>query len=85
LRIANSSSHHLGVQISLVFEITQHVRDEELMGSLVSYLGCGNYKTRSGKDFGEFIVSSISDIRDIIIPFFQNYPIQGVKLLDYLD
>ena len=61
------------------------------MKSLVEYLGCGKYYTRSGKDFGgkyytrsgkdfgEFIVSTISDITDKIIPFFQKYPLKGVK------
>jgi hypothetical protein len=39
------------------------------MRSLVVYLGYGKYYPRSGKDFGEFRVSTISDITDKIIPF----------------
>jgi len=83
--INNSADNRLGFQVKLVFKITQHSRDEQLMRSLVVYLGCGKYYPRSGRDSGEFIVSSISDITDKIIPFFQNFPIQGVKCLDYLD
>ena len=33
-----------GVQVQLVFSITQHIRDKALMNSLISYLGCGNIK-----------------------------------------
>jgi len=75
----------LGFQVQLVFQLTQHSRDEQLMRSLVEYVGCGKYYTRSGKNFGEFLVSTISDITDKIIPFFQNFPVQGIKRLDYLD
>lgn len=42
VRIINSSSHRLGFQALLVFKLTQHSRDEQLMRSLVDYLGCGN-------------------------------------------
>ena len=85
VNIINSSSCRLGFQVQLVFQLTQHSRDEQLMRSLVEYVGCGKYYTRSGKNFGEFLVSTISDITDKIIPFFQNFPVQGIKRLDYLD
>ena len=32
------------VQVQLVFSLTQHIRDQALMNSLISYLGCGNIK-----------------------------------------
>lgn len=34
VRIINSSSHRLGFQVLLVFKLTQHSRDEQLMRSL---------------------------------------------------
>lgn len=42
IKITNSSSNHIGFQVLLVFTLTQHVRDEELMRSLIDYLGCVN-------------------------------------------
>jgi hypothetical protein len=36
-----SESVKVGFQSILVFQITQHARDEKLMKSLISYLGCG--------------------------------------------
>jgi LAGLIDADG endonuclease len=32
----------LGVQVSLLFKISQHERDKELMKSFTDYLNCGN-------------------------------------------
>src|SRR4051812_46701698 len=35
IKTKNSAGHRLGVQVQLVFQITQHTRDEQLMKSLV--------------------------------------------------
>ena len=59
------------------------------MKSLVKYFGCGGYYSHFGKNdgrkWGSFRVIAFSDISSKIIPFFQEYPIIGVKNLDYLD
>lgn len=53
------------------------------MTSLIEYLGCGNvYENREAVDF---IISKLSDLQNKVIPFFEKYPIQGVKSSDYLD
>lgn len=75
----------LSESTKLVFQITQHCRDEKLMKSLVSYLGCGRYVPRNNKDFGEFIVTKFEDVIEKIIPFFKKYPIVGSKSKDYSD
>ena len=67
----------------LRFIITQHGRDEQLMRSLVKYLDCGNI-IKNGNAF-DFRVTKFNDIQNKIIPFFQKYPIQGVKALDFDD
>jgi len=53
------------------------------MKSLVSYLDCGSYHTRSAQNVGDFFVERYSDISQKIIPFFDKYPIRGVKALVY--
>ena len=58
-------------------------RDDQLMKSLVSYLDCGSYHTRSAQNVGDFFVERYSDISQKIIPFFDKYPIRGVKALVY--
>lgn len=55
------------------------------MKALVEYLGCGHYYLKTNQDVGDFIVSRLSDITTKIIPFFEKYPVVGVKALDLAD
>jgi hypothetical protein len=80
-----SSVYKQGMQVNLKLSIAQHSRDAKLMENLGEYLGCGNYYPRSGHNSGEFHVTSKGDILDKIIPFFDNYPLQGVKSLNFTD
>ena len=70
-------------QVLLRFKLTQHLRDEQLMRSLVDYLGCGKFYVSVGSI--DFIVTKFSDIETKLIPLFEKYPIQGIKHLNYLD
>lgn len=72
-----------GFQVKLLFIISQHERDKELLASFMDYLGCGGvYKNKTTFDYR---VSKFSDIEDKVIPFLKNYPLQGVKSLDFND
>lgn len=71
--------------MSLVFQVTQHYRDIELMKSLISFFGCGRYALHSTKDSGDFLVTTFSGINEKIIPFFKEYEIKGVKAYDFSD
>lgn len=71
--------------VLLSFSLSQHIRDKQLMESLVSYLKCGRYVARNNKYLGEYICTKFSDIDEKIIPFFKKYPIVGVKGLDFSD
>jgi len=85
IKMTKSKTHKLGEVVQLVFLITQHSRDRELMESLISYFGCGRYVTRNNKDFGEFIVTKCSYLTGKVIPLFNKHPILGVKSLDFAD
>jgi len=69
--------------VQLVFSINQHIRDKELMENFISYLGCGTFRAK--KDHVEIRVTKSKDLTGIIIPFFNKYPIVGVKALDFAD
>jgi hypothetical protein len=64
--------------------LTQHKRDENLMKSFESYLGCGTME-RTSRDVVNFNVRKLSDIMTIIIPFFKEHPILGEKSKDFKD
>ena len=87
IKIPNSSGNRIGFQVLMVFQISQHIRDQDLMNSLIPYFGCGyiNIKNKSQFTWLEFIVTKFSDIYEKIIPFFNKYKLFGVKLKDFED
>jgi hypothetical protein len=70
--------------VGLVFKITQHIRDTDLLKEFVNYFNCGRYSL-SSPEAGDFIVTKFEDIYTKIIPFFNKYPLQGSKSLDFFD
>jgi len=74
----------LGESVRLMFTITQHSRDEQLMKSLVDYLGFGRYVARNG-EHGELLVTDIEAVTNKVIPLFSKYPIVGIKSQDFQD
>jgi hypothetical protein len=75
-----------GDSVRLRFFVTQHVRDAKLLKSLVDYFGCGRFSVRQTTTLhGDFVVTKFSDIQGKIIPFFDKYPLQSAKYLDFLD
>jgi len=83
VRVSKSTSHSIGSQVQLRFQITQQDRDKNLMEKIKNYFNCGYLSERG--DIIDFHVTKIDDILNIIIPFFEKYPILGVKLDNYKD
>lgn len=73
----------IGERVQLVFQLNQHIRDEELIRSLIQYLNCGGVTLSSASI--DYRVTKLEDILTKIIPFFEKNPIIGVKYKDYLD
>lgn len=74
----------MGESVLLRFVITQHFKDEQLMKNLIEYFGCGNLYKKNERVL-DFVVSKLSDINKIIIPFFSKYPLEGEKYKDFID
>ena len=81
----NSKSNKVGKQVVLKFQVTQNVRDINLLKSLNSYLVSGKYYQGANRDRGDFRIQKFSDNINVVIPFFKNYPIHGVKAKDFTD
>lgn len=77
--------NRVGIGVQIVFQITQHTRDVELLKSFITYFQCGQYYTSSQKDWGNYICTKFSDNFNIILPFFLQHPIQGSKAKDFSD
>ena len=72
-----------GKAVNLVYQLTQHTREEQLMRSILKYLDCGGIsKNRTWLDIK---VTKYRDISEKIIPFFKKHQIIGVKARDFED
>nr|YP_010727786.1 homing endonuclease [Leptographium wingfieldii]WDZ67423.1 homing endonuclease [Leptographium wingfieldii]WDZ67470.1 homing endonuclease [Leptographium wingfieldii]WDZ67517.1 homing endonuclease [Leptographium wingfieldii]WDZ67563.1 homing endonuclease [Leptographium wingfieldii]WDZ67609.1 homing endonuclease [Leptographium wingfieldii] len=83
--VSESSSTKSGSQVQLFFYITQHIRDKDLLIKLISFFGIGRYHTIKGRGWASYECNKFSDIVTKIIPFFNEYPVVGVKRQDFED
>lgn len=65
------------------FIICLHVDDKEVLEFMKSRLNCGTI-SKTGKSLVSFYISKQEDLLNILIPLFDNFPLNGVKYLDYL-
>lgn len=73
----------MGQTVNLIFSISQHVRDEQLIKNFTDYLDCGKFYL--SREAVYFRVTKYSDIYNKVIPFFKKYTVIGVKGLDFKD
>jgi hypothetical protein len=78
--ISLSSKHLFGLQFRPKFSITADLDSKHVLDRIQSYFGCGNVAINESKHTAEFVVSSLKDLKNIIIPHFQNYPVYCSKL-----
>jgi hypothetical protein len=80
-----NSSNKIGKRIQLRLRIVQHERDLKLMENIIKFLGTGKIYKYPDKLAVSLTILKFSDLNEKIIPFFNKYPIDGIKLNDYLD
>lgn len=71
----------------MVFKITQDNRNSYLLASFVEIFGCGAIysQSKSTGNVQDFMITSLSDITEKIIPFFLAHPLQGAKKKEFAD
>ncbi len=72
-------------KVSIYIKIAQHERDHQLIKSFVEYFGGGRFYKPSNENMVYYICESFSTVWDKIIPFFNKYPVEGVKALNFSD
>ena len=83
VNIKESNAYKTGKRVTLIFVLTQHIRDEALLKNLVNFFGCG--QAYSYANHTEFMCQSFKDNFEKILPFFIKYPILGIKYKDFED
>jgi len=99
LKIGSSATTSIGVRTQLRFGIAWHIRELDVIKGLAAYFNLLNPIVSKSLKVSDvkyknititskaviFNLKKDSDIVDIIIPFFDKYPIQGLKALDFED
>lgn len=86
LNYMKSKRMTLGYTCQPQFRITQHKRDLKVLIRIINTIGCGSFvKPSADRSEWTISVSNVLDISSKVIPFFDSYPLQGSKYLDYLD
>jgi len=67
------------------FNLTQHIRDAALFKLIQQSLGCGLVYEIPKDSRVNFIIRKSEDIINILIPKLNQYPLQGVKKLNFED
>jgi hypothetical protein len=83
--VYKSPNSKIGFKVQLVFHITQHYRDKELMESLITYFGCGKLEKDPRGPWLNFSVYKFNENYENILPFFKKYKIVGKKYKDFKD
>ena len=86
IKISNSQTSLLGKRVQLRFGIGLNIRDKALIKYLTVYFNLSDNLKNIYFDLNSarFEVVKFSNITDKIIPFFEKYPIQGKKSLDFI-
>lgn len=76
------TSSSLGLRVTPKFSLSQHIKAKPLFEELKSELGAGYVLTGRGEV--SYVVNSLPQIKDKIIPLFDAYPLRGGKLEAYV-
>jgi hypothetical protein len=83
IRIKEASSPKSINRVSFFFSINQSIRDSDLIYKISKFLNCGAISC--DEKYLQLRVTKFEDVETKIIPFFKNYPMHGIKNLNYLD
>lgn len=62
-----------------------HIDDLEVLNLIKSKLNIGRIIVEENKSSCAFVVQSFSELKDVICPIFQSFPLHTSKKLDFLD
>ena len=84
---------NIGYRVSLLYSFHLHIRDLDVLKGLATYFSSksknlisNEKKVSISEDKSVHLqITKFTDINEKIIPFFEKYPIEGVKSLDFED
>lgn len=84
IKLNPNNSKNLVRQIQLSFEISFHIKDIELLYKLKSFFGeAGTIFIPSTRKDARLKITGLNEIFNFVIPHFKQYPLHGMKKIDY--
>lgn len=71
------------IEVRPSFSISQNKRNLELLKLINQHFKCGSIRFSKSDQNYKFEIRSIKELVRIIIPFFEKYPLQGIKRDDF--
>ncbi|PLT28200.1 LAGLIDADG family homing endonuclease [Peribacillus deserti] len=81
LAVKRSKTHKTGFNVVPTFGINLKLDDFEILEQIKNLLGCGT--VLKGKKAVMYRVTKFKDVLEIVIPFFDRYPLINVKKDDF--
>jgi len=75
-----SSKHRFGLQFRPKYTITADLDSKYVLDSIQSYFNCGKIIINNKNHTAEFVVEKLEELKLIIIPHFEKYPLFCAKL-----
>lgn len=75
VKVSKSKTHKLGLN----FVVVQNIKNIAIMEKIKSKLGCGSITINERSAIARYTVAKLSDIQNIIIPFFDKYSLISSK------
>lgn len=82
--IAKNSKSKFGLRVRPKFCITQDLDSISVLESIKNYFNCGHIYINKNTYSAEYVVSSIPDLQNVIIPHFNKYPVHASKQSAFL-
>jgi len=87
--LINNLTLTLEYQAQANFTVTQGIRSRSALERIQAYFGCGQIQANKRRDnhredLAMYRVRKLADLRQVIIPFFQRYPLQTAKAQDFV-
>ena len=84
ISIFRNKDYKLGWQIQPAFSITLHNKDSALLHQIQSFFGVGKIRINKNRGLLTYSVLALDDLKNVLIPHFEKYPLISNKALDFL-
>jgi hypothetical protein len=81
--VKKSKTNKIGWNVEAMFEICLHSKDLQILNEIQAFFGIGKIYIKSNRKEVSYRVRDIKSISNVIIPYFNKYPLHSAKSIDF--